>query len=172
MAGRPGIAGIIAACKRARRQMRGAALVVASVLPRIAALRDHKLIFQSQLSLLQHAAAGAPPPQESFPHARSTSKFGEILWRANDAARARNALDALGGDALTRAQTLGDGVLQRSKAQSSSKDGSQHGDLLAPKRSPDFEGVLLWECADAISKATPAATKSACSTRMRSRELH
>ena len=58
---------------------------------------------------------------------------------------------------LTRAQTLDDGVLQRSKAQSSSKDGSQHGDLLlAPKRSPDFEGVLLWECAHAISKATPA----------------
>ena len=65
-------------------------------------------------------------------------------------------MDALGGDALTRAQTLGDGVLQRSKAQSSSKDGSQHGDLLAPKRSPDFEGVLLWGCAHAISKATPA----------------
>ena len=73
--------------KRAR-QMRVAHLVLASILPRIAALRDSKLIFQSQLSLLQNAAAGAPPPQDSFPHARSTSKFGEILWRANDAARA------------------------------------------------------------------------------------
>ena len=127
-----------------------------ALVPTTAPRRDSKLIFQSQLSLLQNAAAGAPPPQDSFPHARSTSRFGEILWRTKDAARARNPLAPLGGDALTRAQTLDDGVLQRSKAQSSSKDGSQHGDLLAPKRSPDFEGVLLWECAHAISKATPA----------------
>ena len=83
--------------------MRVAQLVLASILPRIAALRDHKLIFQSQLSLLQNAAAGAPPPQNSFPHARSTSRFGESLWRSADAARARNALDALGGDADARA---------------------------------------------------------------------
>ena len=97
--------------------MRGAALVVASVLPRIAALRDHKLIFQSQLSLLQHAAAGAPPPQDSFPHARSTSKFGEILWRANDATRAHDALEALGSNPLARALTLGDGVLAALQSQ-------------------------------------------------------
>ena len=136
-------------------------------------LSDHKLIFQSQLSLLQNAAAGAPPPQDSFPHARSTSKFGEILWRANDAARARNALDALGGDPPAQAQTLGDGVLAARQSQELvERRISARRDLLAPKRSPDFESVLLWECADAISKATPAATKSACSTRMRSRELH
>ena len=130
--------------------MRVAQLVLASILPRIAA------IFQTQLSILQKAAQGVEPPLDKFPHARSTSRFGEILWRTKDAARARNPLAPLGGDALTRAQTLDDGVLQRSKAQSSSKDGSQHGDLLAPKRSPDFEGVLLWACAHAISKATPA----------------
>ena len=80
--------------------MRVAQLVLASILPRIAALRDSKLIFQSQLSLLQNAAAGAPPPQDSFPHARSTSKFGEILWRANDATRAHDALEALGSNPL------------------------------------------------------------------------
>ena len=133
--------------------MRVAALGFASILT-TAALAPTD--FQAQLSLLHQAAQGVEPPLDNFPHARSTSRFGEILWRTKDAARARNPLAPLGGDALTRAQTLGDGVLQRSKAQSSSKDGSQHGDLLAPKRSPDFEGVLLWECAHAISKATPA----------------
>ena len=120
-------------------------------------LSDHKLIFQSQLSLLQNAAAGAPPPQDSFPHARSTSKFGEILWRANDATRAHDALDALGSDALTRAQSSADGVLAALQSQELvERRHSARRDLLAPKRSPDFEGVLLWECAHAISKATPA----------------
>ena len=126
--------------------MRVAQLVLASILPRIAALRDSKLIFQSQLSLLQNAAAGAPPPQELFPHARSTSKFGEILWRANDAARARNALDALGGDALTTACVLGDGVLTALESpELVERRQSARRDLLTPTRNPDFEGVLLWE---------------------------
>ena len=126
-----------------------------ALVPTTAPRRDSKLIFQSQLSLLQNAAAGAPPPQDSFPHARSTSRFGEILWRANDAARARNALDTLGSDPLTRAQTLGDGVLAALQSQELvERRQSARRDLLTP-RSPDFEGVLLWECADAISKAAP-----------------
>jgi hypothetical protein len=128
-----------------------------ALVPTTAPRRDSKLIFQSQLSLLQNAAAGAPPPQDSFPHARSTSRFGEILWRANDAARARNALDTLGSDPLTRAQTLGDGVLAALQSQELvERRQSARRDLLTPKRSPDLEGVLLWECADAISKAAPA----------------
>ena len=136
--------------------MRVAQLVLASILPRIAALRDSKLIFQSQLSQLQNAAAGAPPPQDSFPHARSTSKFGGILWRANDAARARHALETLGSNPLARAQTLGHGVLAALQSQELvERRHSARRDLLAP-RSPDFEGVLLWECAHAISKAAPA----------------
>ena len=136
--------------------MRVAQLVLASILPRIAALRDSKLIFQSQLSLLQNAAAGAPPPQDSFPHARSTSKFGEILWRANDATRAHDALEALGSNPLARAQALGDGVLTALESpELVERRISARRDLLAP-RSPDFEGVLLWESADAISQAAPA----------------
>ena len=127
--------------------MRVAQLVLVAIPPRIAALRDSKLIFQSQLSLLQNAAAGAPPPQDSFPHARSTSRFGEILWRTKDAARARNALDALGGDALTRAQTLDDGVLQRSKAQSSSKDGSQQGATCSRRRGARISRACCSGCA-------------------------
>ena len=137
--------------------MRVAALVLASLLPRIAALHGSKLIFQSQLSLLQNAAAGAPPPQDSFPHARSTSKFGEILWRANDATRAHDALEALGSNPLAQAQTLGGGVLAALESpELVERRISARRDLLAPKRSPDFEGVLLWECVDAISKAAPA----------------
>ena len=136
--------------------MRVAQLVLASILPRIAALRDSKLIFQSQLSLLQNAAAGAPPPQDSFPHARSTSKFGEILCRANDATRAHDALEALGSNPLATASSAADGVLAALQSQELvERRISARRDLLAPKRSPDFEGVLLWECADAI-KAAPA----------------
>ena len=137
--------------------MRVAQLGLASILARIAALRDSKLIFQSQLSLLQNAAAGAPPPQDSFPHARSTSKFGEILWRANDATRAHDALETLGSDPLARAQSLGDGVLTALESpELVERRQSARSDLLTPNRSPDFEGVLLWECADAISRAAPA----------------
>ena len=153
--------------------MRVAAVVLASILPRIATLRDGKLIFQNQLSLLQNAAAGAPPPQDSFPHARSTSRFGEILWRSTDAARARNALETLGSNPLATATASAYSVLTALESpELVERRQSARSDLLTPTRSPDFEGVLLWECADAISKATPAATKSACSTRMRSRELH
>ncbi len=137
--------------------MRVAAVVLASILPRIAALRDGKLIFQNQLSLLQNAAAGAPPPQDSFPHARSTSKFGEILWRANDATRAHDALEALGSNPLATATASAYSVLAALESpELVERRQSARSDLLAPKRSPDFEGVLLWECADAISKAAPA----------------
>ena len=148
-----------------------APLIVASILTTTAL---HNTDFQAQLSLLQNAAAGAPPPQDSFPHARSTSKFGEILWRANDATRAHDALEALGSNPLATATATADGVLAALESpELVERRISARRDLLAPKRSPDFEGVLLWECADAISNATPAATTtSACATRLRSRELH
>ena len=113
--------------------------------------------FQAQLSQLQKAAQGLEPPLDKFPHARSTSRFGEILWRANDAARARNALDALGSDPLTTATASAYSVLTALESpELVERRQSARSDLLTPKRSPDFEGVLLWECADAISKATPA----------------
>ena len=132
----------------------------------------HSTDFNCQLPAAT-SSPGCRATIDKFPRVRSTSRFGELLWRAKDAARARNALDALGGDPPAQAQTLGDGVLAaRQSPELVERRISARRDLLAPKRSPDFEGVLLWECADAISKTTPAATKSACSTRMRSRELH
>ena len=137
-----------------RAQSMRLTLLLASILT-TAAL--HSTDFRAQLSLLQNAAEGAPPPQDEFPHARSTSRFGEILWRSSDAARAQNALETLNGDALTRAQRLGDGVLAALESpELVERRESARRDLLAPKRSPDFEGVLLWECANAISKSTPA----------------
>ena len=152
-----------AACMRARRQMRVAAASV-----RIVTTAAPRHRFPSA------ALPAAKQPLDKS-HARSTSRFGEILWRTKDAARARNALDALGGDALTRAQTLGDGVLQRSKAQSSSKDGSQHGDLSRQS------GVLISRaCCSGSARMRsqkqhqppPATTTPACSARLRSQELH
>ena len=131
-----------------------APLIVASILTTTAL---HNTDFQAQLSLLQNAAAGAPPPQDSFPHARSTSKFGEILWRANDATRAHDALEALGSNPLATATASAYGILAALESpELVERRQSARSDLLTPKRSPDFEGVLLWECADAISKAAPA----------------
>ena len=131
-----------------------APLIVASILTTTAL---HNTDFQAQLSLLQNAAAGAPPPQDSFPHARSTSRFGEILWRSTDAARARNALETLGSNPLATATASAYSVLAALESpELVERRQSARSDLLTPKRSPDFEGVLLWECADAISKTTPA----------------
>ena len=116
--------------------MRVAQLVLALSLPRIAAFSDSKLIFQSQLSQLQNAAAGAPPPQDSFPHARSTSKFGEILWRANDATRAHDALEALGSNPLATATATADGVLAALESpELVERRISARRDLLTPTRS-------------------------------------
>ena len=65
-------------------------------------------------------------------------------------------MDALGGDALTTALRYGHGVLAALESpELVERRISARRDLLAPTRSPDFEGVLLWECADAISKAAP-----------------
>ena len=137
--------------------MRVAQLGLASILARIAALRDSKLIFQSQLALLQKAAQGVEPPLDKFPHARSTSRFGEILWRSTDAARARNALETLGSNPLATATASAYSVLAALESpELVERRQSARRDLLTPKRSPDFEGVLLWECADAISRAAPA----------------
>ena len=131
-----------------------APLIVASILTTTAL---HNTDFQAQLSLLQNAAAGAPPPQDSFPHARSTSKFGEILWRANDATRAHDALETLGSNPLATATASAYSVLTALESpELVERRQSARRDLLTPTRSPDFEGVLLWECADAISKAAPA----------------
>ena len=112
--------------------------------------------FQAQLSVLQKAAQGVEPPLDKFPHARSTSRFGEILWRSTDAARARNALETLGSNPLATATASAYSVLTALESpELVERRQSARRDLLAP-RSPDFEGVLLWECADAISRAAPA----------------
>ena len=134
--------------------MRVAALTLASILT-TAALAPTD--FQAQLSLLHQAAQGVEPPLDNFPHARSTSRFGEILWRSTDAARARNALTTLGSNPLATATASAYSVLAALESpELVERRISARRDLLAPKRSPDFEGVLLWECAHAISKATPA----------------
>ena len=136
--------------------MRVAALSLASILT-TAALAP--TAFQAQLSQLRQAAQGVEPPLDKFPHARSTSRFGEILWRANDATRAHDALEALGSNPLATATASAYSVLAALESpELVERRISARPDLLAPKRSPAFEGVLLWECADAISKATPAAT--------------
>ena len=65
-------------------------------------------------------------------------------------------MEALGSNPLTTALTLGGGVLAALESQELvERRHSARRDLLTPTRSPDFEGVLLWECADAISKAAP-----------------
>ena len=134
--------------------MRVAALSFASILSTTAL---HSTDFNSQLSLLIKAAEGVEPPLDKFPHARSTSRFGEILWRANDATRALDALEALGSNPLATATASAYSVLAALESpELVVRRQSARRDLLAPARSPDFEGVLLWECADAISRAAPA----------------
>ena len=100
--------------------------------------------FQAQLSLLHQAAEGVEPPLDKFPHARSTSRFGEILWRSTDAARARNALTTLGSNPLATATASAYSVLAALESpELVERRISARRDLLTPKRSPDFEGVLL-----------------------------
>ena len=104
----------------------------------------------------QNAAQGLEPPLDKFPHARSTSRFGEILWRSTDAARSRHALETLGSNPVVTATASAYSVLTALESpELVERRQSARSDLLTPTRSPDFEGVLLWECADAISRAAP-----------------
>ena len=157
--GRPGgIAGIIAACKRveATDESRSNSC-------------SHRFCHESQLCVTANSSSRASSPCcKTLPraHHRRRTRFHTLGAR-------QNSERSSGEPTTPRERTMhwkrsavtprdgptaaADGVLAALESpELVERRISARRDLLAPTRSPDFEGVLLWECADAISKAAPA----------------